>query len=216
MSDPSARADVGLERYLHLYPRGHRHYTPTLEERRQLIERTTLADATACYRDLFGATGAEFVAVGDFDPKELAGAVEELFGSWRSPSPFKRVPRRYFDRPARDDTLATPDKANAVLRGGLDVRMRDDDPDFPALLLANWLLGGTSSSRLPERIREKEGLSYSTYSGFNASQFDRVGAFRVSAIFAPQNRSRVEKALREELARAVRDGFTPEEVEAGK
>ncbi|HEX7055196.1 MAG TPA: pitrilysin family protein [Burkholderiales bacterium] len=216
MSDPSARARIGLDRYLHPYPVGHRNYTPTLEERVAWIERTTLEDARACYRDLFGATGAEFVAVGDFDPDELSRAVEELFGPWRSPYPYKRVPQRYFERPAAEQRVDTPDRANAVLRGGLDVRMRDDHPDFPALLLANWLLGGSSTARLPERIREKEGLSYSTYSGFHASQLDPVASFRVASIFAPQNRARVEQAVREELARAVREGFGAAEVEAGK
>jgi CheY-like chemotaxis protein len=65
-------------------------------------------------------------------------------------------------------------------------------------------------------VREKEGLSYSTFSSFNASAFDEAGSFRIGAIFAPQNRSRVEQAIREELARAVRDGFSAEEVKAGK
>jgi zinc protease len=65
-------------------------------------------------------------------------------------------------------------------------------------------------------VREKEGLSYSTYSGFTASQLDQAASFRVSAIFAPQNRTRVEQAVREEIQRAVRDGFNAQEVEAGK
>jgi zinc protease len=215
-SDPGVRADVHLERELHLYPPGHPRYTPSIDERLQWIERTTLGDAVACYRELFGATGAEFVAVGDFDPDEVARAVEELFAPWRSPHPFTRVPRRYFERPAVENELVTPDKANAVLRAGMNVRMRDDDPDFPALLLANWLLGGASTARLPARIREKEGLSYSTYSGFAASQLDRAASFRVSSIFAPQNRAPVERAVREEIERAVRDGFSAEEVEAGR
>jgi zinc protease len=215
-SDPGARADISLERHLQVYPPGHRNYTPTIEERLQWIERTSLADAQACYRELFGATGAEFVAVGDFDPNEVARAVGELFGPWKSPYPFKRVPQHYFERPALENALFTPDKANAVLRGGLNVKMRDDDPDFPALLLANFLLGGSSSARLTSRIREKEGLSYSTYSGFIASQFDQAASFRVSAIFAPQNRTRVEQAMREEIQRAVREGFGAEELEAGK
>ena len=216
MSDPAARAEIHLDRHLQLYPPGHRNYTPTLEERLQWIERTTLDDTKACYQQLFGATGAEFVAVGDFDADEVARAVDELFGAWRSPYPFTRVPLRYFDRPGLDDAVATPDKANAVLRAGMNVAMRDDDPDFPALLLANWLLGGSSTARLPARIREKEGLSYSTWSGFSANQFDPVAIFRVAAIFAPQNRSRVEQAVREELSRALREGFGAAEVEAGK
>ena len=215
-SDPEVVAEIGLERYLQPYPPGHPGYTQTVAERLTGLRATTLADAKACYDSLFGATGAEFVAVGDFDPDEVARAVGELFGSWRSPYPFRRVPQRYFDRPAAKSSAPTPDKANAVLRAGLNVKMRDDDPDFPALLLANYLLGGSSTARLPARIREKEGLSYSTYSGFSASHFERAGNFRISAIFAPQNRARVEQAMRDELERAVRDGFSTDEVEAGK
>ncbi|HET7672086.1 MAG TPA: pitrilysin family protein [Burkholderiales bacterium] len=216
LSDPGANAEVRLSRHLDPYPPGHRHYTPTLEERLEWIRRTTLKDAQACYRDLVGATGADFAMVGEFDPATVTRAVEELFGSWKSPHPFTRVPHRHFDRPAVKDEVVTPDKANAVLRGGGNVRMRDVDPDFPALLLANYLLGGTSTSRLPARVREKEGLSYSTYSGFTAGQLDDAGSFRFSAIYAPQNRERVEKAIREEVERAVKEGFSADEVEAGK
>jgi zinc protease len=115
---------------------------------------------------------------------------------------------------AREFEIA--DKANAVLRGGLNLAMTDRDADFPAMVLANYLLGGFATARLPERIREKEGLSYSTYTWFRANPLDPEGVFAVSAIFAPQNRARVELAIREELARALRDGFSAEEVEAGK
>jgi zinc protease len=65
-------------------------------------------------------------------------------------------------------------------------------------------------------VREKEGLSYSTYTQFSTSSIDQYGVFRVSAIFAPQNRARVKQAIAEELARAVREGFTAAEVEVGK
>jgi zinc protease len=216
LSDPAAKADVRLTRHLETYPVGHRNYTPTLEERIAWIKKTTLADAQKCYRELVGASGADFAAVGEFEADKLSAALEELFGDWRTPYPFKRVPARYFERPALEDALPTPDKANAVLRGGENVKMRDDAADFPAMLLANYLLGGTSSSRLPQRVREKEGLSYSTYTSFSASPFDESASFRISAIFAPQNRNRVEQAIREELARALKSGFSAEEVETGK
>jgi zinc protease len=133
--------------------------------------------------------------------------VDELFGPWKTPHPFRRVPANHFDRPGFEDALLTPDKANAALRAGLNVRMRDDHPDFPALVLANYLLGGSSTARVPARVREKEGLSYSTYTTFTSSAFDEAASFRVAAIFAPQNRARVERAIREELERAVREGF---------
>jgi zinc protease len=215
-SDPAAVAGVRLTRHLNAYPVGHPLYTPTIDERIQWLKQATLDDAQACYRDLYGATGADFVAVGDFDARELAALVGELFGDWRTPHPFERVPAHYFERPPFENQLLTPDKANAVLRAGLDVEMRDDNPDFPAMILANYLLGGSSTARLPARVREKEGLSYSTYTAFTSSAFDAAASFRVSSIFAPQNRERVRQAIREELERAVRDGFTTQEIEAGK
>jgi zinc protease len=215
-TDPSAQASLQLARHLSLYPKGHPNYTPDVEERIEWLRAATLEGAVGCYRELFGATGAEFSAVGEFDPGELARAVDELFGDWRTPSPFVRVPSRYFDRPATEKEVLTPDKANAVLRAGINLRLRDDNADFPALVLANYLLGGSSTARLPGRVREKEGLSYSTFSSFNASAFDEAGSFRIGAIFAPQNRSRVERAIREEVARAVGEGFSAEEVRAGK
>ena len=80
-------------------------------------------------------------------------------------------------------------------------------------MLGNHLLGGSSMARVPARVREKEGLSYSTYTSFSSSAFDESASFGVSAIFAPQNRARVERAIREELVRALKDGFTAAEVE---
>jgi zinc protease len=215
-TDPSARASERLTRHLAVYPKGHPHYTPTLDERIQWLREARLEEVVACYRELFGATGADFVAVGDFDPDEVARLAEELFGPWKTPHPFERVPTRYFERPATLTQVVTPDKANAVLRGGLNMPVRDDHPDFPALVLANYVLGGSSTARIPQRVREKEGLSYSTYTSFHSSFFDENAAFRIAAIFAPQNRERVRLAIREEIERAVREGFGAEELAHGK
>ena len=214
--EPASLASVRLARHLHEYAPGHPHYTPTVEERIELMRKTTLEDAIACYRELYGATGADFVAVGDFDPEVVASVVDRLLGPWRTPHPFQRVPSRHFDRPGFEDSLVTPDKANAALRAGVNVRMRDDHPDFPALILATHRLGGSSTARVPARVREKEGLSYSTYTTFSSSALDEAASFRVGSIFAPQNRARVERAIREEIERAVREGFSAAEVEAGK
>jgi zinc protease len=214
--DPSAIAGERLARHLNPWPRGHWNYVESADETIASLKAATLEETKRCYADLVGATGAQFVAVGDFDPDALAKLVEELFGGWQSPAPYARIPARYFERAPLEETVATPDKANAVLRAGMNLPLRDDNPDFPALLLGNYLIGGSSSARLPARVREKEGLSYSTYSLFSAGQQDAAGSFGVSAIYAPQNRERVERAIREELERALAQGFGEAEFEAAK
>ena len=95
--------------------------------------------------------------------------------------------------------------------------MRDDDPDYPALVLGNYMLGGGFlNSRLATRIRQKEGLSYGVGSQLQASSLDRTAASLIYAIYAPQNAAKLEAAFKEEVAKALSDGFTAEEVKAAK
>jgi len=116
-----------------------------------------------------------------------------------------------------NQSYETPDKANAVYLAGMRLDLRDDDPDYPALVLGNYMLGGGFlNSRLATRVRQKEGLSYGIGSALIANPLDKNGQFLMQAIYAPQNVKKVETAIREELERAIKDGFTAEEVTAAK
>jgi zinc protease len=193
-TDPQSLAGLSIGRHLHPYPPEHWEYTPTLEERADRLRSVSLDEVRRCYRDLVGASHSELAVVGDFDPEEVTRLAAALFGDWKSPTPYRRIPARYFDVQPMDHVIETPDKANAVFRAGLNLRVRDDHPDYPALVLGNYLLGGSSDARLARRIREKEGLSYSVGSWLSASSQDEAGEFGVYAIYAPQNRARVQAA----------------------
>lgn len=92
-------------------------------------------------------------------------------------------------------------------------RLRDDDPDYPALVLGNYILGsGALSSRLGDRIRQKEGLSYSVSSSFSASSWDERASLTLTAISNPANSPRVVKAAQEELDRLLHDGLADDEL----
>jgi zinc protease len=215
-SDPSALAGLALTRHLNPYPPGHWLYTTSLDERSARLKALTLDDVKRCYADFYGASDAELAVVGDFDPEQISRLAEQLFGDWKSPRPYSRIPLQVSDVQRADDTIETPDKANAVLRSGMLFKLRDDDPDYPALLLGNYMLGGSSDSRLMRRVREKEGLSYSVGSFLSADSFYPRAAFGTFAIYAPQNRARVEAAMDDEIRKTFAEGFTPQEVEAGK
>jgi len=119
--------------------------------------------------------------------------------------------------PSENRALETPDKANAFLMAGVNLRIQDTDPDYPALLLANYMLGGGGlKSRLADRIRQKEGLSYGVGSFLQVGSWEPSGLFGAYAIFAPQNVAKVETALREELALALKAGFSDEELRTAK
>ncbi|MGP1677486.1 MAG: M16 family metallopeptidase [Burkholderiales bacterium] len=215
-SEPNALAGLQLERHLNPYPPEHWLYTPTLEERMRRLQSVSIEDMRRCHDDFYGASNSELAVVGDFDAQEIARLARELFGDWRSPRPFTRIADSYRDVAPINRSLDTPDKANAVFQAGLNLRLRDDQPDYPALALGNYLLGGSADSRLWRRIREQEGLSYSVHSWLAAGSLDAVGEFGVSAIYAPQNRAHIEAGILEVLQQALRNGFSEKEVAEAK
>lgn len=64
------------------------------------------------------------------------------------------------------------------------------------------------------RVCQEEGFNYGVRSFLSVSPFEKNGRFGAFAIYAPQNLEAIERALREEIARIVADGFSAEEVAA--
>ena len=216
-SEPTSIAVTELSRHFNIYPKGHPFYSGTVDENIAGIKAVTLDDVKKFYKDFYGASSGQMTFVGDFDEKEISALAQELFAGWKSPSSFARIKSEYHDISAVNTNIETPDKANAFFIARLNVKMRDDNPDYAALTLGNYMLGGGFlNSRLAVRIRQKDGLSYGVGSGFNASSWDETGSFTANAIYAPQNVEKLEAAFRDELAKLMKDGFTAEEVAAAK
>ena len=118
---------------------------------------------------------------------------------------------------AENKNIETPDKQNAFFIAGENIKMNDEDPDYPALVMANYMIGSSGlGTRLSRRIRDKEGLSYVVQSQFGAPTKDDGANFLVVAISAPQNTPKVEASFRDELAKTLKEGFTADEVAAAK
>jgi zinc protease len=66
------------------------------------------------------------------------------------------------------------------------------------------------------RLRQKDGLSYGAGANLSASSFEPSASISFYAIFAPENRARVEQALTEELARLIKDGISADELASAK
>src|SRR6185503_17176968 len=96
--------------------------------------------------------------------------------------------------------IETPDKTNALFLAGLNFKMNDDDPDYAALVLANYIFGGSGGSRLFKRVRDKEGLSYGVGSMVSVPTKDDNAGFSGNAISNPKNSPKVEESFKDELA----------------
>ncbi len=216
-SDPQQIAFTAYRRHLNPYPKGDVRYVSTPDEDLADVKATTLEDVKKFAADFYGASVGELAIVGDIDAKEAGKLAQDLFGSWKSPRPFARVGNPFHDAPSVHQSFEAPDKANAFFIAGLNLSLRDDDPDYPALLLGNYMFGGGFlNSRLATRIRQKEGLSYGVGSQLQASSLDKSGTFSTFAIYAPENASKLEAAFNEEVARAWKEGFAAKEVEEAR
>jgi len=112
--------------------------------------------------------------------------------------------------------IETPDKENAQFNAGLRMSMTDTDPDYAAMIAANYMFGGSISSRLADRIRNREGLSYSVRSSFSAPAFGDSALFSMSAISNPKNTPNVEASFLDELKKTLDGGFTAAELAEAK
>jgi len=217
MPEPQALADNALARLIDATPDGHVNHVLTLPQQLASMKSASLAEVRAFHKDFYGADHMTLGVVGDFDGAALKTQVESLFGAWRAARPFERIPATIRDVAGQRLAIDTPDKANSTLMAVLPLSLKDDAADYPALMMANHILGGGAlHSRLANRIRQNEGLSYGVGSFLSAGARDAVGQWGAYAISAPENTAKVEAALREELALALQKGFTAAELSEAK
>ncbi|MGY8779678.1 MAG: M16 family metallopeptidase, partial [Longimicrobiales bacterium] len=216
-TDPQVLAQLELARIMDPRPAGHPSYTETIEEAVVALRSTTLEEAQAFYRDFWGPQNGKIVLVGDFDEAEVRQVIDEAFSDWESPHAFERIATPFVDPDAQNIEIETPDKANAMLWARQNFELRESDPDYGALLMAGEMIGGgVLNSRLANRIRNQDGLSYGVQAMISGHPVDAAGQFIAVAIFAPENVDKVEAALIEELEKVLADGFTQEEFDAAR
>ncbi len=207
-TDPTTLAGNKLSRALSPYGPDDVRYVPTAAETLARVEAVTIDQVKALYETQIGASHAELGIVGDFDPEATIAAIKTILAGWESKVPYRRIDRKAptATNGLKED-IRTPDKANAVFLAGLAFPLMESDPDFAALRIGNFILGGgTLSSRLGDRIRQKEGLSYGVTSTFSAGSRDPSASFTVNAITNPANIDKVDTAVAEELAKFISEG----------
>ena len=217
LTDPQALAGNSLMRKLAPYPADHPRYVATYAEEMDRYKNVTPAEIKKVYDELVGGTDGELCLVGDFDPQEAVKSLETIFGGWKSKSPAQYVSKKFFETTPSDESIETPGKPNAVYLAGQLVSMTDEHPDYPALVIGNYVLGaGALSSRLGDRIRQKEGLSYGIRSSFQADSIDSRAALSINAICNPVNVPLVKSLILEEFNKLLEKGITQEELVQAK
>jgi zinc protease len=217
-NDPQTLASEKLGKLLTNYPKGHPNYVETSDETLEALSKIKPDDVVQFYKDFYGANNSITAFVGQLDKKIISDFLQKTFANWNSKSSFVDIGPRYFETRNTTETINTPDKTNAIVLGAININMSEKNPDYPAMFMANELLGGGAflSSRIPQRLRENEGMSYGAGTFMNSNyKFDYTN-WGLYAIFNPEYKGRLDSALHEEIAKARNAGFTKDELEKSK
>jgi zinc protease len=215
-TEPTQLAAETLTRHLSPWVKGDTLYNATREEQLAELKKVALDDVKKFHDQFYGANYGVFAVVGPVDQAAVQKAAAELLGNWNTANAYKPIAAGYKKVAPINQKIETPDKANAQFEAGVRFRMSEDDPDYPAMLLAGYMFGGPITSRVSDRIRNREGLSY----GANARV--AIPAEGDSALLSgtvslnPVNGPKVEASFKDELAKTLREGFTAAEVAEAK
>ncbi len=215
--EPQSLATTFVRQHISAWPKGDPRYVPSIEEEIQRTKDVTRDQLVKLFEDYLTPEHAQLAIVGDFDPDEIVPLCENVLGDWKAKQPYERLADKASGKPGGFEDINTPDKKNAVYFSAMTFPMKDTASDYPALVLGDFVFGGGSlSSRLGNRVRQKEGLSYGVGCRFNASSLDERSVFYIYAISNPDNIPKVRKVIAEELEKLLKDGVTEAELAEAK
>lgn len=190
-------------------------YGRPLEGRETTLAAITRDEIVGFYRDHYTPERAFITVVGDVDRSEITGQIRALLGSW--PKGKATVKRATEPAPLQEKIVVkkvdrSVTQANIVL-GHQGIRR--DNPDFYALTVMNYILGGGGfSSRLVERIREQKGWAYDVSSQFSPG-LER-GSFQVVLQTKNETAGPAVREVVRELRRIREQGVTDQELADAK
>jgi len=210
-TEPAQLAGEALNRHLSPWNKGDALYQETREEQIADLKKVTLDDVKKFHDRYYGANFGVFV-VGPVDAAAVKKAAAELLGNWNTRMTYKPIVAPYKSAAAINQKIETPDKANAQFEAGVRFKMSEDDPDYPAMLLAGYMFGGPITSHISDRIRNREGLSYGANARVTIPSEGDDAMLSGTVSLNPMNGPKVEFSFTDELASTLRHGFTDAEV----
>ncbi|WP_298780344.1 pitrilysin family protein [uncultured Polaribacter sp.] len=215
-TEPTFLASRKLRQVNQKYKKGHPLYNMTLDEEIAAVKEVTVDKIKSYYKDFYGiSNNATLVSIGNIDEEKLKNYFDKEFANFKSNLPFTPISDKYAINKDVNQSINTPDKKNAFTLGTLSFECSQYDEDYAALIVAGSVFGGGFlNSRIANRLRQKDGVSYGAGGGVivDSTKEDKNSFAQIYAIYAPQNAAKVQLGFKEEIERFIKDGITEEEL----
>ncbi len=144
------------------------------------VNNITLEAVKNNFNTYYKPNNGYLIIVGDINPKETKKLVKSLFADWKK----GEIPVSDFPKPENVSTaeinfvnMSNANQSEISIVNTIDLTL--GDTDYYAALLANKILGGGSSARLFQNLREDKAYTYGSYS--RVSQNRQTGVFKATA-----------------------------------
>ncbi len=175
----------------------------------ETVDKLTLDEVKKFHAEVFSAENIVISVVGDIDRERASKLVTEKFGSLKRSGKTISVQGRP-TVPEGIKVLTTPkEKAQVMLMAGR-VGPSVTDPDFPAAVMTEAIIGGNTYSRLYTVLRERMGLAYVVYSTLQYGMFPALFFSYVGT--TPENMQTALDGIRREYGKLVREGPNDREI----
>jgi len=215
-TEPNQLASERLNRHLSPLAKTDAQYNPTREEQLLEVQKVTLSDAKKFHDDFYGANHGVLAVVGPVDPAAIQKQAAALLGNWNTSKTYKSLVIPFKKTDPINLKIETPDKANAVFMAGQRFKLSQNDPDYAAIVLASYMFGETITSRISDRIRNREGLSYGANARLTVPAEGEAAMLSGTVSLNPAVGPKVESSFMDELKKVYDAGFTAAEVDAAK
>ena len=217
-TEPQALAPREVNRILSPYQPDDIRYVQTIDEEIAMYGSVQVDQIKSLHDNFLSNQKGELAMVGDFDLDEVKQLIKDQLTDFDSEIAYARVDRDPHPEIAgQTELIETPDKANAFMFSSQQYSLADDSPEYASLVLGNYILGGGSlSSRLGNRVRQKEGLSYTVRSSVSPRTKDTRVDFILYAITNPQNKDKLMDVMMEEIELLRAKGITADELSEAK
>jgi zinc protease len=152
-------------------------YGRTNDEVAAFLPNVKREDIAGFYRRRYGPRNCIVAVVGDVTEKRIVELLNARFRGWKQGDAAEPE----LSAPPAIDRLTVTKLDKKITQANIamgHVGIRRENPDFYAVVVMNYILGGGGfSSRLVDNIRDDRGLTYDVHSTFAAQK--EPGAFRV-------------------------------------
>ena len=165
------------------------------------------------HAEVFAPENLIIAAAGNLEHGQIVELAEKFFGGRRNkiPNPKSQIQNPEVHAPIVIKRNKSLEQAHLII--ATPFVAATDERRYAADILANALGGGTSS-RLWQSVREEKGLAYSV--GASAAMYQDCGVFQVYAGTSPHKTEEVLDISLKELRRVVRGGISKDELELVK